>query len=579
MKSGQVYEFGDFRVDAANHLLLRDGGEVPLKPKVFDALLLLIENRGRVLEKDELMDSLWTDLIVEESNLTQTIYELRKALGETARKTRYIENLPKRGYRFVGEVRKIAARSVGVEPGRDAPIESIAVLPFKPLLPDQRDEFLELGIADTLITALSEIGSIIVRPTGAVRKYLEPSQEPLAAGRELKVDAVVEGSVQKFGNRLRVNARLLSVSDGTTLWAGKLDEKLTNIFALQDSIAEKVAAALSLELTGERRLRLTKRHTDNPDVHQLFLKCRYYWHRWTPESWHKSIKHGSEAIALDPFHAPSYSWMGASYCTLGIFGLLPPAEAFAKAKALVEKALSLDPELSEGYEVLGAIKLFYEWDWQWVGQTLQRAIELNPSNAHARDLYALYLTAIGHNDAAVSEVKLALKVDPLSLLINTDVGFILYYARRYPEAAEQLQKTLELDPYFAHARFALGYVRLQQARFDDAVAEITKAVEFSRREAATSPELGYACAVSGGRAQARKILAEIGHRANATYVDPYHVALVYIGLNDKDRAFEWLRRALKNRSRELIYLKSNPVSDPIRSDPRFVDLLRRIGVA
>ncbi|MCY7377034.1 MAG: winged helix-turn-helix domain-containing protein [Pyrinomonadaceae bacterium] len=578
-KSEHIYEFGDFRLDAANHLLLREGRPVALKPKAFDTLLLLIENRGRVLEKNELMETLWADTFVEEANLTQNVYELRKALGESPREPRFIENVPKRGYRFVGEVKEqVTERADATETGRGAEIKSLAVLPFKPLMANERDEFLEIGIADTLITGLSGIGQIIVRPTGAIRKYSDPSQDPLAAGLELKVDAVLDGSIQRYENRLRVNVRLLRVKDGTTLWAGKFDENFTDIFTLQDSISEKTAAALSLKLTNEARLRLTKRYTDNTEVHQLFLKCRYHWHKWTPENWRKSIEYGSRAITLDSSHAPSYSWTGASYCTLGIFGVVPPTEAFAKAKQLVEKALSLDPTLSEAHEVSGAIKLFYEWDWETVGKTLRRAIELNPSNALARDLYALYLAADGQA-AAVSEVKLALEVDPLSLLINTDVGYILYYARRYAEAAEQLQKTLELDPYFAHARFALGLVRLQEKRFNEAVAETKKAVSFSRREAASSPELGYAYAVVGQNGEARKILAELKKHSESEYVDPYHIALIHIGLTDKNRAFEWLHRALKNRSRELIYLKSNPVCDPLRSDPRFIDILRRIGFA
>jgi tetratricopeptide (TPR) repeat protein len=311
------------------------------------------------------------------------------------------------------------------------------------------------------------------------------------------VDAVLAGSVQKYGERLRVNVRLLSVRDESTLWADKFDENFTDIFTLQDSISEKVVAALSLKLTNEGKQRLTKRHTENPKVHQLFLKCRYYWHKWTPEGWQKSIEYGSQAISLDPTHAPSYSWVGASYCTLGIFGILPPKEAFSKAREFVEKALSLDPTLSEAHEVLGAIKLFYEWDLASVADSLKRAIELNPSNATARDLYALYLTATGQTDDAVPEVKQALEVDPLSLIINTDVGNILYFARRYRQAAEQLQRTLDLDPYFAHARYALGFVYLQEERFDEAIAEINKAVAFSGRDAASSAELGFAYAVAG----------------------------------------------------------------------------------
>jgi tetratricopeptide (TPR) repeat protein len=227
---------------------------------------------------------------------------------------------------------------------------------------------------------------------------------------------------------------------------------------------------------------------------------------------------------------------------------------------------------------LGAIKLFYEWDLASVADSLKRAVELNPSNATARDLYALYLTAIGQTDAAVSEVRQALVVDPLSLIINTDVGNILYFARRYRQAAEQLQRTLDLDPYFAHACYALGSVYLQEERFDEAIAEINKAVTFSGRDAASSAELGFAYAVAGQCQEAREVLATLEKRSKHGYVDPYHMALIHIGLRDKNQAFEWLGKAYSERSREIIFLKANPICDPLRSDPRFAELVKHVGL-
>ncbi len=573
------YEFGEYLLDPFERRLLRGGQVIPLTPKAFETLCLLVENGGHLLEKNRLMEMLWADAFVEEGNLADNISKIRQALGDSRKEPKFIETVSGRGYRFVGEVKESASKNAdAMEEERGTAIKSLAVLPFKPLLTGERDEFLEMGIADTLITGLSGIGQIIVRPISAIRKYADPSQDPLAAGRKLKVDAVLAGSVQKYGERLRVNVRLLSVRDESTLWADKFDENFTDIFTLQDSISEKVVAALSLKLTNEGKQRLTKRHTENPEVHQLFLKCRYYWHKWTPEGWQKSIEYGSQAISLDPTHAPSYSWVGAAYCTLGIFGILPPKEAFSKARELVEKALSIDPNLSEAHEVLGAIKLFYEWDLASVADSLKRAIELNPSNATARDLYAVYLTAIGQTDAAVSEVKQALEVDPLSLIINTDMGKMLYYARRYQQAAEQLQRTLDLDPYFAYACYTLGFVYLQEGRFDEAIAEINKAVVLSGRDAASSAELGFAYAVAGQCQEAREVLATLEKHSKHGYVDPYHMALIHIGLRDKNQAFEWLGIACSEHSQEIIFLKGNPIYDPLRSDPRFMDLLQRAGL-
>ena len=572
------YEFGEYLLDPFERRLLRGGQVIPLTPKAFETLCLLVENGGHLLEKNRLMEMLWADAFVEEGNLADNISKIRQALGDSRKEPKFIETVSGRGYRFVGEVKESASKNADAIEEQGAAIKSLAVLPFKPLLAGERDEFLEMGITDTLITGLSGIGQIIVRPISAIRKYADPSQDPLTAGRELKVDAVLAGSVQKYGERLRVNVRLLSVRDESTLWADKFDENFTDIFTLQDSISEKVVAALSLKLTNEGKQRLTKRHTENPEVHQLFLKCRYYWHKWTPEGWQKSIEYGSQTILLDPTHAPSYSWVGASYCTLGMFGILPPEEAFSKARELVEKALSLDPTLSEAHEVLGAIKLFYEWDLASVADSLKRAIELNPSNATARDLFALYLTAIGQTDDAVSEVKQALEVDPLSLIINTDMGNILYFARRYQQAAEQLQRTLDLDPYFAQACYVLGFVYLQEGRFDEAIAEINKAVVLSGRDAASSAELGFAYAVAGQCQEAREVLATLEKHSKHGYVDPYHMALIHIGLRDKNQAFEWLGKACSERSQEIIFLKGNPIYDPLRSDPRFMGLLQRAGL-
>jgi DNA-binding winged helix-turn-helix (wHTH) protein/Flp pilus assembly protein TadD len=571
------YEFGNFRLDAANHTLLRDGRPVPLKPKAFDTLLILIENRERFLTNNDLMQMLWPDVFVEEANLTQNIYELRKALGETARSSNYIRNLPKRGYRFTGNVKAVPPGGAS-ESRKEGAIETLAVLPFKALRDEDRDEYLEIGIADALITSLSSIGRIRLRPTSAVRIYTDPLTDPFAVGRELRVDAILDGSIQKAGGQIRVNARLLNIRDGKTMWSGKFDEPYNDIFELQDALSMKVVDALGLPLTGEEEKRISKSYAVADIVHELFLKSCYYWDKWTPEGWRKAIELGQQSTDFDPAHAPSYAMMAASYCALGIYGEMLPRDAFEEAGKLIRKAIELDDGLSKAYEVQGAIMLFYEWNWESAGAVLRKAIEINPSNATARDLHALYLTITGHPEEAIAEIRRALEIDPLSMLVNSDAAYIFYCARQNRMAIEQLRNTLELNPYFAYSHFVLGSVLLSEGRSDEAIEAMIRANDLSGRDPEISPELAYAYAISGKTAEANKLLENLIKRSTSAYVDPYLLALIYVGLDEKDLAFEQLDRAFRERSRELIYLEVKPELDPLRSDPRFADLSRRIGL-
>lgn len=568
--NASCYQFGPFELDMEGQQLWRGSDPVPLKPKVFDLLVLMVSNRGTLITKSDLMDRLWPNQVVEESNLTQSIYELRKALGEAGC---HVENVPRRGYRFT-----MPAREIEPEGTSGGAIRTIAVLPFTPLSASHRDETLELGLAETLITALSRLPGLTVRPASSSRQYSDPDRDSLAAGRTLRVGAVLDGTIQRADDRLRVNLQLIRVDDGTVLWAGKFDESFTDIFNVQDSICDRVVRALKIELPGGQTDQLVKRHTRDPEVHHLFLKCRHHWHKWTPDNWRRSIEYGERAVSRDASHAPSWSWMAASYCALGITGVMPPREAFGQARDLVSKALSLDDTLSEAHEVSGAVALFHDWDWSRAEQALAQAISLNPSNAGARDLKALTMIVTGRPSEAIDEVRGALRVDPLSLLINTDVGNVLYFARRFDEAEAQLNRTLDLDPWFAHAHMALGYVHLQQARTSEALEAFEAAIKYSGRDRDTSPDLAYALAISGDTATARKVLESLVNKSRQSFVDPYFPALVCVGLEDMDRAFEWFERAVELRSRELIYLRANPVFDVLHTDPRFHRLTKRIGV-
>jgi DNA-binding winged helix-turn-helix (wHTH) protein/tetratricopeptide (TPR) repeat protein len=570
--SSAIYLFGPYELDPERQMLLRDGEPVAIKPKVFDLLELLVESGGDLLSKDELMNRLWPDQFVEEANLTQSIYELRKLLDGGSGSRRYVETFPRRGYRFSCPV--TIRQSPRKPAAAERQIRSIAVLPFTPLSGKLSDESLELGFAETLIAGLSRVPGLIVRPVGSIQRFAS-GRDPIAAGKELNVEAIVDASIQHSADRLRVTVRIIRIRDEIILWSGKFDQPFTDIFSVEDSICDHVLEALSVEISPEGRSRLLERHTEDAEVHHLFLECRHYWHKWTPENWRRSIECGRKVVERAPGHAPSYSWMAASYAALAITGVLPPEEAFGEAKRLVSKALAIDDTLSEGHEVRGAIELFYEWRWPEAEKALLRSLELNPGNANARDLRALLLIVTGHPEEAVREVQKAREIDPLSLLVNTDAGYINYYARRYAAAIEQLRHTLALDPWFAHARFALGYTLLRTGQIEAALLEFEGAITYSGRSRDTSADLGYALALAGDHSGARQILDAL--TAAPAPIDPYFPALILVGLDERDAAFTWLEKALTNRSRELIYLRANPIFDHLHGDPRFAAILARVG--
>lgn len=568
-----IYEFGSFRLDTSGMVLTNGGRPVPLKPKAFDLLHLLISEPERLFTKDEVMGRLWPETFVEEANLTQTVYELRRALGESARSPRFIRNVPKRGYRFSGRPRILKAPSYELK--RSSDVASIAVLPFRNISPEQRDEYLELGIAETLATALSRLGKFTVRPLSAVLNFTETEDDPIAAGQQLGVDAILFGTIQyASGDRLRVSVRFERTDGGPALWAGTFDERTDDLFELQDSLLTKILESLSLKLNDAEM----PNERPDPETHRWFLKCRYHWYKWTPENWKLSIEYGRRVTERDPQHADGYAWTAASYCTLGIFGFIPPAEAFETARDFINRSLEIDPSSSKAHEILAAIKLFYDWDWPALPNILKRTLDLDPGNATAHNLKALFDIANGRSEDALESIDRALAIDPLSLVSNTDRGFILLYAARFAEALEQFERTLQLDPYFAHAHYGLGYVRSALGDHAEALENMKSGVQFEGIDLKDSAEMGFAAALAGESATAISIAEEAQKKEAAGYYDPYRIALVFSGLRDRERSFDYLRRAVHNRSRELIYLSCHPAFVWLRNDDQFLRLLDAIGI-
>jgi DNA-binding winged helix-turn-helix (wHTH) protein/Tfp pilus assembly protein PilF len=609
---GHIYEFGPFRLDPQEHRLSRDGQVVSLSPKIFDLLLALVRQHGHLIEKNALLGEVWPDSVVEEGNLNRNISTLRKALGEEPSEMRYIETIPRVGYRFVAEVREVRmgdneaisqpraiqsqsrrkiAGAVALaivliaavsfawfasrKPAGDkAAVKSIAVLPFKPLDSDGRDEYLGLGMADTLITKLSGLRSLIVRPTSAVRKYAGPTQDPLAAGHEQRVDAVLDANLQRDGERIRVTARLLNVKDGAALWAYQCDEQYcADIFKLQDAISEKIAFALAAQLSGAERKLLQKHHTENKEAHQLYLKGRFYWH--IREDTEKAIKCFQQAIDLDPNYALAYSGLADCYVSQG---RISPKEYYAKARAAAVKALEIDGALAEAHVSFGSILHNLDWDWSGAEREFKQAVDLNPNYVWGRFWYAMHLNAMGRFDEAIAEIRRALELDPTSHVISLFMGDIFFCSRQYDRAIEQYLKTLEMHPNDRRTHISLGEAYALKGMREKAIASLEKAAALADSAQALAA-LGWGYAMAGKREEAQKALDQLSEMSKRKPVRPTGAARIHAALGDRDRAFELLEKAYLERVSAMDLLKVDPRLDGLRQDPRFQDLLRRMRLS
>ena len=612
-----IYRFGDFSVDAAKRLLVtRDGEATQLTPKAFDTLLYLVEHPGTVLDKDELMQAIWPHTVVEENNLNQSISALRRALGERRGENRYITTVPGRGYCFVADVKKAAAveliadndsLNAASHPSRRIvshksrlliilfcamgvaglgfsiyyfwpvkpvmPVRSIAVLPFKPLVVDQRDESLEMGMAETLIVRLSNVRELIVRPISAVRKFSGLEQEALAAGRELGVEAVLDGQIQRWGDRISVTARLTGVGDGQQLWSDQFNEKFTDIFTVQNLISEKVTSALVLKLTGEEQRLLTKRHTENAEAYKLYLRGRFYWNKRTPEDLRKSIEHFQQSIALDPNYALAHAGLADAYALLANAGA-PARELMQRAREAALKALSLDNDLAEAHAALAQILIYYDYNFVGAEREHKRAIELNPNYAPAHQWYSELLTALSRHEEAFAEMRRALEIDPSSLIVNRQYGVSLLFARQYDEAIAQLKKTIEMDANFALAHSTLSLAYQLNGNYAESVEELAKYEQLSGNQ--QSAALARESFARGGWQGFLRAMTGEGQPSNWT---PYKVATFHAVLGEKDKAFAELNKSYQEHETILGLLKVDPRFDSLRADPRFAEVLRHIGLA
>jgi DNA-binding winged helix-turn-helix (wHTH) protein/TolB-like protein len=451
---------------------------------------------------------------------------------------------------------------------KPTPIKSVAVLPFKSLVAENRDEALELGMADALISKLSGGEEVIVRPLSAIRKFNSVEQDSVAAGRELGVESVLDGSIQTWGDRIRVSAKLLRTSDGKQLWTGQFDENFTDIFAVQDSISEKVAAALKIRLGSREK----KHYTENVEAYQLYMKGRYHLSQLKPSEFQTGISYLQQAIDIDPNYALAYAALSNVYRVQAISGEKPPTEVFPKAKAAANKAVELDDTLPEAYVALGLNNFWYDWDWSAAENHYRRALELDPNIAIIP--YAHLLSNTGRHAEALAIAKRTRELDPLDLVTNALEGQFLLHAGRVDEALDRLQKTSELEPNFWMPHFFASSAYVEKGMFAEAIAESDKEKELSGGN--VIPFGAYALAKSGKSTEARAVLEELLKLSKTRYVPPYNIALIYNGLEERANALEWLERAYEQRDPKMTFLKVEPKWNNLRNEPRFIDLMNRM---
>ena len=629
--------FGAFEVDLRTSELRKHGLKIKLQDQPFQVLALLLERPGEMVSREELRQKLWpADTFVDfDVGLNNAIKRLRDALCDTAESPRYIETLPRRGYRFIASVADAAPvvapgavpsngapqaeAALIAKPAEDAPavtkarprprslwsaafaaaaglalllalylpslrqrvqgkaippkIQSLAVLPLENLSGDPAQEYFADGMTEALITDLGKIEALRVISRTSAMHYKGTRKTLAEIARELQVDALVEGTVARSGDRVRITANLVQASPEKHLWAGSFERDLRDVLTLQDDVSRAIANGIQIRLTPQEQARLASVHPVNPEAHDLYLRGMFFLNKKTVDGMRKSIDYFQQAIDKDPGYAMPYVFIAQASALLGNYTVLSPEEAYPRSRAAAARALELDDGIAEAHTQLAWSKLNYDFDWSGAEREFQRALELNPNSAMAHQGYAMYFVAMGKFNQALDEIKRAEELDPLSLHIIADRGWFLFHAHRPDEAIAQLQKALDLDSNFGMAHYTLGCAYEQKGMFDQAVAEFQKA---ATREG-PSPALAHTYAMAGKRREAIDLLGKLKLLSRQKYVSPYHVALIYTALGDKDPAFAWLEKAYRDRYWMMPFLKVDPRLDPLRSDPRFQDLSRRMN--
>jgi TolB-like protein/DNA-binding winged helix-turn-helix (wHTH) protein/Flp pilus assembly protein TadD len=627
--------FGVFELDLQAGQLHKHGLRVRLQEQPFQVLAMLIDHHGEVVTREELQKKLWpADTFVDfDHGLNKAVNKIREALSDSAASPRFVETISRRGYRFLADVKVAETPIRGLSPSnppdpgtevrdrRDpasklvmpkrlplfpawkisvfvmvlliaclaawklyfsnrppAVIRSLAVLPLESLSNDASQDYFADGMTDELITDLGQIGALRVISRTSVMTYKHARKPLPQIARELNVDAVVEGTVLRSGDQVRITAQLIEAATDKHLWPQSYDGELRNALSLQNKVAKAIADQIRINLNPQEQAALKSVRVVDAEAYESYLKGRYFWNKRTAEGLKAALNYFNQAIAKDPKYAPAYSGLADTYALLADweYGVMTPKEALPKAKAAAIKALELDSTLGEAHTSLAFCLDVFDWDLDSAGKEYQRAIELNPGYATAHQWYASHLIVLGRNDEAIAEMRKAESLDPLSLIISADLADFLVVAHSYDESIRESRKTIEMDPNFALAHNQLGQAYLQKQMQDEAVAELQKAVELSSSSPTCVANLARAYIASGKRSEAEKLLSDLEKRSNSSYSHGSEIAEIYSALGDTDQAMNWLEKCFKERFNPSVLMR--PGFDPLRSDPRFKDLLRRIGL-
>jgi TolB-like protein/Tfp pilus assembly protein PilF len=560
--------FGIFEADFRAGELRKRGVKVKLQEQPLQILQMLLQHPGEVVTRDELQRKIWpADTFVDfEQGLYNAVRRLRDALKDSAEKPHFIETLSRRGYRFIG--------TIDASPRQ---IQSLAVLPLENLSCDPEQEYFAEGLTEALITTLAKIGELRVISRTSVMLY-KGIRKPLPAiARELGVDAVVEGTVLRAGDRVRITAQLIDAPKESHLWAESYERGLRDVLALQAEVAQAIAREIQVKLTPQEQAHFAHVNPVDPKAYEAYLRGRYHWNRRSREGFAKAVQYFQDAVAKDPTYASGYTGLADCLSILGFWSLVPPKEGCGKAKDLAQKALQIENGLAEAHASLAFASMFYDYDFITAEREFERSVALNPHYATAHHFFGWCLALMGRHEEAYTELKRAIRVDPCSSALYWGFGFVYRRARRYDEAIEQYQKAIELDPNSAQAHAGLGMAYLNKSLHEPAIATLRKAIELSQGAPPFVVFLAEAYAAAGNRENAQKILEQLQELSKQGYVTPYGVGRVYTALGINDEALCSLETAFREHDPWMVFLKTDAGFDELRSDPRFQDLLGRMN--
>ena len=581
-RTGRVYRFGPFSLDIDDHSLKRDGAPVQLTPKLFELLATLVDNGGRLVDKESLLEKVWPDVAVEEGNLTKGIFTLRQVLGQDDH-TRYIETVSKRGYRFVaplqgGPLPKTEPPVLpDAAPAETAPADnSIAVMPFSDMSPARDHEFFCDGMSEEIINALGRVPELRVASYTSSARFKKAATDPASIGKELKVAWLLEGSVRKSGEVVRIAVQLVRATDGFSAWSSRFDRRLDDIFSVQDEIAGMIAQTLTHRV-GRVAGPLVTSTTSNTQAYSLYLEGRYLWNKRPGDVVWQALDRFERAIAIDPNFAPAHAALAGVYGALGAweFGVLPPSEALVKAKAAAARALELDPKLAEGHTSVGYTTLHFDWNPDAACREFDQAIALNPAWTEAHHWHSHALCAAGRFRESLAACRQTLTLDPLNPLMHAHLAWHHYMSRDYATALAQAEHVVRMESAFHWGYFFAGWSLERLGRIDDAVTALQNAARVSSNNPVMVAGLGHALAAANDRAGALKVAIDLEQQRAGKELFAYEIGVIHAALGDRDRAFEWLSRAVTERSGWIAYLRVDPRLDALHGDARYDALFSR----